>query len=256
VLYRANGQHTSRYFFTLPGDQFPKGLTTPFIHLEADRLADLRIAFDMFDNPLSVRTHIDAMGITTAGHPELTGIHPKEQARFARGIDYCLRAKTRELKKKEKKDLQDFKAGRRRTLPVQRSAYLLFPVRDLGMYFDSDLKYLGFAVWAHQWSDTQHSWMLTHKSIVAEMLEGWLKDPTSADTFWKHVMTEFGDDPNATTRELTRSLKDSPPKAGPGKEARFGQRVRTAWKAWLKEQEDIDTEETETPDTQPPAPIM
>jgi len=180
--YRLDGQHSSWMLANLDlAEPFPELMVTIQIY-EFDSIAgDSATLFDIFDNPASVRTDIDIMGIFKAPYMELKDIPKKFLDQVAKGI----RFQQRELTANGE----------------------VFQRRSKGVYFKHEV-YRNFAVWLYQFHASKHDWMISKDGIVAEIVNDYQYNPQLAYDFWSQVFFESNPDPDHITRDLSTTLKD------------------------------------------------
>jgi hypothetical protein len=201
LRYRLDGQHTSHLLRKLlaidrtdPGHTddpvFPDGLiasltTWVFTSVEEDA-TDL---FNMFNNPMSVRTNTDMLSVFRAHFPELSDF---DLALLNRLLAGCTHA----FKKIHTPLILDF-AGPHMYVPTRR--------------FNGQLLYhegvRHFVHWAAQFKEARLANFLGKAGIVASMLENWLEDPTDATLWWHLILNESAPDPDDESRELAEALK-------------------------------------------------
>jgi hypothetical protein len=180
VKYRANGRHSSTMLSNCPPEEYPAGLLVTIEEYTTDDLThDAFLIFDLFDNPRSVRTNTDVMGLHRAHYPELKTVDDTLCVALCNGIAM-------------------FEAGREKGIVLVS--------RQRGGYLQHE-NYRSFIVWAATaLAGTKHDRLLKKPGVVAEMIANRGSEPSAADEFWRLVFTESHPDADHETRELSRTL--------------------------------------------------
>jgi hypothetical protein len=196
--YRADGQHTSHALSQTSEEQFPPGLTVTLQHFEIDSIElDAAKLFDLFDNPKSVRSNLDAIGIYLCRHRDVDSLSRSFTVKVTHAVDSYLR----EMAKRE---LDEAKRP------------IVYPSREHGLYLENEI-YRKFALWLHDWFESKNAWIVNKTAVVVEILSEWITHEEAATVFWNYVFTETHPDVTHESRELADSLNDlrRKPRIGP-----------------------------------------
>jgi hypothetical protein len=185
--WRADGQHTSRLLATCSDSLFPADLSATVDIYRLDDMLEVADLFDLFNNPASVRSNLDKLGVYIADYAELIQMDRVFLGYAAHGIDYYCR--TLALAEPDRK-------------------VMIFGAREHGLYFHTDPVNRAFAAWLYGQHQTIHAWMISKPGIVAEIYADWRNHRALAERFWMEVFTESNPDPEDDTREFSRLLKD------------------------------------------------
>jgi hypothetical protein len=204
--FRADGQHSSVCLTELEPKDFPDGLQATIAYYEYDPGEEAEV-FNIFNNPMTVRSNEDAMGVYRAAHHDLEKVDKKTLVRLAAGLafhnDEAKAARKNRLAVLRKNPEKN--AAAIAELEAVRDAPI-YPVRDRGLYWRDD-NYRRFALWANEFADMRNAWLLGQQGIVAEMLEDFQKS-SMAKEFWGYVMAENHPSVDDDTRELANLLND------------------------------------------------
>ena len=195
---------------TLPeGTAFPSELFATIETYEFDSIGeDAHRLFNLFNNPFSVRTNEDMMGLYRAQFPELDTLSRKFLVRIANGI-------------------AEYQAAWRPTS------------RDLGCpgiaaHISTRRRIASSRSGPSAFEDALNNQFLGRPAIVAEMVSLWTRDAVKATEFWSYVMSENHPDPDHFTRELVRTFKDWENKPVHTAE-QYRKRIQKTWKYFLAE---------------------
>ena len=205
---RCDGQHSSTMLTKISKTQperFPEGLMVVIRHYEIDSIdGDAADLFNSFDNPKSARTNGDAMSIYRAHFPVLKDIENPYLVNVAKGIDFYLAEKTREIQKDNEKAAT--KAAKKRQVIELTELPVRFSAREYGNYWRNP-QYLDFALWLTQWKGTRCAWIIKKHGVVAQILASWLTVPQQALRYWGFVFREDHADPEHSSRKLVLKLR-------------------------------------------------
>lgn len=209
--YRVNGHHSSTVLAELTVDEFPKDLLVTIEEYTTDNLStDAFLIFNLFDHPASARGNLDVMNLYRVHYPDLAHISTGLVLHMASGI-----------------------ALHEKSLLEKGASGLFLPTRNRGQYLERP-ESRQFIVWAAQFADAVHGWMLKKPGIVAEMVAEWRMDAQVADAFWRLVFEESHPDADHETRELSRNLKDLVGKAIKVSQDRFRKETAKQWKRFRR----------------------
>jgi hypothetical protein len=215
--YRLDGQHSSHTLVNLPvGATFPD-LEVTISTYEFDSMdADASDLFNLFNNPRSVRSNGDMMGIYRAKFPELQ--------------DY-----SREFLVTVGNGLHEYESQRKKKAKAKDA--VLFDARDRGLYFGHPSRpdFLVFTHWLAKFRGKNENF-LKKPVIISEMLADYVMDAAQADEFWHLVFSESHPDPEHETRELASFLREELRHAKDPKidMALLRKRSAKAWKVFTK----------------------
>jgi hypothetical protein len=221
-VYRFDGQHTAHLLgdlLTNPRDDmpFPKGLPVLITNYEFDSLEeDAARIFDLFNNPLSVRSNTDMMGVYKASFAELTQIDPAFLVKVTNGISYYHRQTETKAAKGDQAALFQYTDPRR--------AGALF----------SNKWHREFAVWAANLRDTKNARFLNRTGIMARLYADWRDDTDEATQFWTLVLTESHSDPDDETRLLADDLRRFDSARNKVTQEKFFREAAKAWKRYRR----------------------
>jgi hypothetical protein len=198
-LYRLDGQHSSVLLRQLLNTEsanadehpaFPGGLlasitTWSFTSLD-DEAAEL---FNMFNNPISVRTNTDMLSVFRARFTDLTEIDLGLLHKLLAGTAHAFKKLTSSI-------IVDF-AGPHLYVPTRRYNGQL-------LYHEGVRR---FVLWAAQFKESRNNHFLSKPGIVGSMLEQWAEDTADATLWWTLVLNESHPDPDDDSRELAEALK-------------------------------------------------
>lgn len=208
--YRLDGQHSSFALATLDMAQpFPELMVT-IQSYEFDSLSDdAPTLFDIFDNPASVRTDVDIIGIFKAPFDDLKELPKAYLDRAAKGVLFY----NREL--------------------VDKSKAVIFRKRQKGLYFKETVN-REFAVWLYQFIGSKHDWLIGKDGVVAEIYSDFQYNPTLAFEFWSYVFNESHPDPDHVTRDLSSTLKEWSRAAKKKTAIQFHKLTKKTWDTYRK----------------------
>ena len=208
--YRLDGQHSSFVLAsheTTAENPFPDLMVTiqmyEFDSLEEDGAA----LFDIFDNPASVRTDVDIMGVYRAGYDELKELPRKYLDHVGKGIRFYQSSMI------EDGDVIDR--------------------RHKGSYFSTKVN-RDFAVWLHQFVPSKHDWLVSKDGVVGEMYADYQYNAVLAQEFWSQVFFESNPDPDHITRDLSSTLKDWARSAKRKTSIQFHKLTKKTWDSYRK----------------------
>ena len=212
-VYRLDGQHSSYLLANLPVEiPLPSTLVTittyEFDHVEID--ADG--LFNLFNNPASVRSNEDIMGLYRASHAELSALSRRLLIKITNGIANY-----------EKDRLDRGAKDARVWLPRKRGNYFTNP------------RYIDIALWMATFQGTKNDDFLAKPPIVAEMIEHKLTNPAVADQFWLYVFTEGHPEPDDITRTLADTYRTWLQTQKKHKPEQYRQKAAIAWKHYVRE---------------------
>jgi len=213
VLYRLDGQHSSKLLAALGADLFPKDLLVTVDDWEFDSVdQDAAAVFNLFNHPKSVRSNEDVIGLYRAQSVDLADIPKKLLVHFGNGI-----------------------FEHQKTVLAPEKGVLLTP-RERGLYFVHGKYPFGpFACWAAGFAETKNHDFLARPAIVAEMVSSWKVDPDKATEFWTMVLCENHPEVDHETRTLAETFRQwSMQKKY--KTTQYRTKASTAWKHFLREQ--------------------
>ena len=207
-IYRANGQHSSTMLSNLPDDKFPTGLHAYITEYEMDSVQEDGLTlFELFDNPASVRSTEDVMGVGAAGHPELVGIARKFLVKTSKGITAHYKNHNEQLRK-------EYERGKKKDASLVAPEYVpTFASRALSEYYKNP-NHCQFAEWAYKLSmeapgvDVRNVFIFTQPVVVAVMFSDWKRDPQFATAFWGAVANENDPNPKSYSRDLANELNE------------------------------------------------
>jgi hypothetical protein len=198
ITYRLDGHHSSRMLTHLPeGVPFPAGLMATITYFEMADMQEAADAFDLFNNPKTVRSNEDRMGLFRAHVPGLEVFTRKFLMMVANGI-------------------HEYEMQRKAT--GAKNAIILGP-RDRGQYFmyTHRPEFLASTHWiggfqtrvkenpvtgAMETKPGPNLHFLKRPVIVAQMLTDRIASPKLADEFWHYVFAENHPDEEHETRRL------------------------------------------------------
>jgi hypothetical protein len=209
VMYRLDGQHSSHMLAELDDAEMPRGLMIQQATWEFDTLAEAANLFNLFNNPRSVRSNEDVMGIYQAAvGPALQGYSRKFLVAAGKAIH---------ARESDKWDNDEPALGP-------------FGPREHGLYFQFPAA-VEAARWLSQFRGTKHQSWLSTAVIAAEMLRQWETDPALATVFWTYVFTESHPDPKHETRLLADIYHDYHQH---GRKPQYKAKALKAWKEFVK----------------------
>jgi hypothetical protein len=200
-LYRTDGQHTAALLRQLLNTDrsdpahaddppFPEGLlatvtTWRFTSVSEDA-SDL---FNMFNNPMSVRTNTDMLAVFRAQFPDLAEQPLPLLHSLLGGVAHAFKELNSSI-------IVGF-AGPHLAIPQRRFNGML-------LYHEGVRR---FVIWAAQFADSRNRHFLKKAGIVASVLENWIEDSTDATPWWTLVLNESHPDPDDDSRDLAEQLK-------------------------------------------------
>ena len=207
-VYRANGQHSSTMLAALPEDVFPKGLHAYITEYEMDsQKEDGLTLFELFDNPASVRSTEDVMGVGAAHHPELMNIKRKFLVKVSKGITAFYRGLNEQLR-------AAYERGKKKDATLVAPEYApTFASRTLSEYYKKPT-HCQFACWLWELSmyapevSVKNDFIFSQPVVVAVMFSDWKRDPLFATSFWGAVVNESDPNPKSYSRDLATELNE------------------------------------------------
>jgi len=222
--FRLDGQHSSHALANLSDDQFPQNLLVTIQTYEFDSLdQDSFGLFDLFDNPKSVRSNTDIMGVHMAHHLDLKSVGRRFLVTVTNGIWFHEQALKDGLVLK----------------PRERGGYFVNPVNR------------EFALWVERFRGSVNEILIKRQGVMAEIYADWRYNSKMALEFWTLVLTESHPDPDHETRELSRVLKSWTPK-------QYGQDQfrKKAQQIWLRFKRVTELEKRQIDFESAPAPVV
>lgn len=213
MVYRLDGQHSSKLLINLDDVPFPSGLLVTVDTWEFDSISEDGAAlFNLFNHPKSARTNEDAIGIYRAQAAiELSNIDRGFLVKVGNGI-----------------------AEYERGLPSESNPDVL-PPRERGLYFiQGKHRYGPFACWMAAFEETKNASFMSRPAIVAEMLSDWLHDAGRAGEFWNYVLRENHPEVDHDTRTLAETFR-SWAMQKKYKASQYRGKAATAWRHYLRE---------------------
>src|SRR5215467_334060 len=199
--YRLDGQHTTallRHLLTIDRTDpeqadipaFPEGLIASITTWKFTSVAeDATELFNMFNNPMSVRSNVDMRSVFRATFADLAGLDLQLIHKLLAGVAHA-------FKKLQSPFVVEF-AGEHLYIPVRRFHGQL-------LYHEGVRRFIR---WAAQFTDTRNHHFLAKSGIVASMLENWIEDAADATTWWTLVLNENHPDRDDESRDLAEALK-------------------------------------------------
>src|ERR1035437_5719349 len=110
-------------------------------------------------------------------------------------------------------------------------AYSVFPVRELGLYFNQP-EYREFALWMYDWHQARQNWIFKQAVLVAMALAAWKKDVATATGFWGEVFTGSNKDRESPSRELLTTLTEALAADRKRRATKFRREVERCWRLY------------------------
>jgi hypothetical protein len=232
--WRADGQHTSFVLANCDDDMFPANLKVTISTYQLDSMQDTGPLFDIFDNPKSVRSNLDKLGIYIAQHEDaIKAMDPSFLHKVLSGIHY-------------------FNFESTKVESGQETSSLLLPEkRELGIYLEA-LQTRQFAIWINRWNETKHTWMIGKPGITAEIYADWITHADIATQFWGLVLTESHPDADDDTRDLSRTFLEWAHRQPATNQYKFRKRAKTIWERFRRAHLRLGPDPEAVPEMPPP----
>ena len=228
--YRFDGQHTTQLLTELldnaqtlgehPREDvpFPAGIPITLVDWEFDSVEeDAPTIFNMFNNPLSVRSNTDMMETYAAFYPDLAGIDVGLLMKIMNGVVYYEKQQHEKAKKKN---------------PAVRR--LQFDTRDMGMGLEN-VRYRAFILWIIGFQDLRlFKRTVSRAGLVARLYSDWVENPETAQKFWTLVLSESAPDPDDETRSFAEQLKKMNADRKKVTQDEFFKEAAKAWKRFKR----------------------
>lgn len=192
--YRINGQHTAWVLRTLIENEsrstpnaelpkFPEDVPLVIEKWEVDNPWELVMVFDTYDNPASVRSNGDKLGVYVAEHPDLAGVSKRVVAACVKGVNY----------------------SRKSSIAIDPSA-CVFSQRETGMLLQEPVvrRFVLFVNRLNQ-SATWRGY-LQDKDICAVVYDTWRMDAATAEAVWFELFQETNPDPRSASRRFAAKM--------------------------------------------------
>lgn len=225
--YRFDGQHTSKLLSEIldmanehPRAQvvFPAGIPITLVDWEFDSIeTDAPAIFNMFNNPLSVRSNTDMMETYQAFYPDLAGIDVSLLMKAMNGIIYYQKQQNDKAKKKNP--------------AVPR---LQFDARDIGLGLDNS-QHRAFILWLTGFENLRlFKRTVSRTGLMARLYSDWLENAETARKFWTLVLSESAPDPDDETRSFAEQLKKMNADRKKVSQEEFFKEAAKAWKRFKR----------------------